>query len=252
MKKKGSCVAAALFVLFFAGAAIGEDLLKDFVAFDRAFIPPLSLTNQEKGDPSRKAIGVLKEEWGRFKNKHYGANPKDVQWKQDLDVVESKILEAERIIINGKNLMEAHEVLEAIRYAFMNMRKRNGIEYYIDHLSEFHEHMEAIVHAASDTTPVSFADREKTFIAKECAEATRIWSGIQALPFDAGLYGFDDRREAKRRELLQKEAEALLTLQKSLESGDAGQIIRAAKGVRPNYAQQYMLFGDYSAYGGSF
>jgi hypothetical protein len=252
MKKRGSFVLAALLALSFAGRIFGdESLIRDFVSFDRAFIPPLSLTNQEKADPSRKAIQVLKEEWGRFKNKYFSANPKDTKWKEDLDLVESKILSAERIIDDGKNLMEAHETLEAIRYAFLGLRKRNGIEYYIDHLSEFHEHMEAIVHAASDTTPATFTEKEKAFISKECAEATRIWSAVQALPFDKELYGFDDRREAKRQDLLLREAEALLSLKKSLESGDARQIIQAAKGVRPNYAQQYMLFGDYSAYGGS-
>lgn len=250
MKRKWSC-AAALIVLLVTGVALGdESLTKDFVSFDRAFIPPLSLTNQEKAEPSKKAIGILKEEWGRFKAGHYNANPKDAKWKQDLDLVASKILQAERIILSGKNLMEAHETLEEIRYAFMATRKRNGIEYYIDHLSEFHEHMEAIVHAASDTTPASFSDKEKTFIAKECAEATRIWSRTQQLPFDKELFRFDDRRESKRQELLQKEAAALKNLQNALDSGDASQIIPAAKAVRPNYAQLYMLFGDYSAFGG--
>jgi hypothetical protein len=252
MRGKG-LFALGMVALFFAGTGMAADeaLLKDFVSFDKAFIPPLALTNQEKTGPSKKAISILKEEWVRFKTKHYGANAKDAQWKQDLDLVEAKILQAERIILSEKNLMEAHEVLEAIRYAFMGLRKRNGIEYYIDHLSEFHEHMEAVVHAASDANPASFSEKEKNFISRECGEAMRIWGRIQGLPFDRELFGFDDRRETKRRELLQKEAEALLTLQKSLDSDDAPRIIRAAKEIRPNYAQQYMLFGDFSGFGGS-
>jgi hypothetical protein len=251
MKRKWGWAAAALIVLLYTGTGLGDGtVLKDFVSFDKAFIPPLALTNQEKVAPSKKAIEILKEEWGRFRSRHYEANAKDAKWKQDLDSVGAKIQDAERIILGEKNLMEAHEILETIRYAFMDARKRNGIEYYIDHLSEFHEHMEAIVHAASDAGSASLAEKEKSFISRECGEAMRIWAGIQRLPFDKELFGFDDRRETKRQELLQKEAEALLTLQKSLESNDAPRIIRAAKEVRPNYAQLYMLFGDFSRFGG--
>jgi hypothetical protein len=252
MKRKWSCAAAALIALLYTGTGYGDEtLLKDFVSFDKAFIPPLALTNQEKAAPSRKAIEILKVEWGRFRSRHYESNPKDAQWKQDLDSVGAKIQEAERIVLGEKNLMEAHEILETIRYTFMGARKRNGIEYYVDHLSEFHEHMEAIVHAASDAGPASLAEKEKSFISRECGEAMRIWGRIQELPFDRALFGFDDRRETKRGELLRKEAEALLALKKSLESDDATRIIRAAKEIRPNYAQLYMLFGDLSKFGGS-
>ncbi len=252
MRGMGSALAAVAGVLFLAGTGSADQTLtKDFVSFDRAFIPPLALTNQEKVAPSKKAIEILKGEWGRFRSRHYEAYPKDAKWKQDLDLVGAKIQEAERIILGEKNLMEAHEILETIRYAFMGARKRNEIEYYIDHLSEFHEHMEAIVHAASDASPASLTEKETGFLSRECGEATRIWGRIQGLPFDRDLFGFDDRRETKRQELLQKEAEALLTLQKSLDADDAPRTIRAAKEVRPNYAQLYMLFGDFSKFGGS-
>ncbi|MBW1945879.1 MAG: hypothetical protein JRJ51_24075, partial [Deltaproteobacteria bacterium] len=44
-----------LSLLFIFPVASHADIKKDFVAFDRAFIPPLAITNQEKVKPSRKA-----------------------------------------------------------------------------------------------------------------------------------------------------------------------------------------------------
>ncbi|MBW1775533.1 MAG: hypothetical protein JRJ82_22045 [Deltaproteobacteria bacterium] len=46
-----------LSLLFIFPVASHADIKKDFVAFDRAFIPPLAITNQEKVKPSRKAPG---------------------------------------------------------------------------------------------------------------------------------------------------------------------------------------------------
>lgn len=222
-----------------------ETLMKDFVSFDKAFIPPLALTNQEKVNPSKKAMQILKETWSTFKSRHYEGNPKDAQWKKDLDGVEARILKADGIVKGGSNLMEAHEILEEIRYAFMNLRKRNNIEYYLDHLSVFHEHMEAILHTASERDAGSFTIKDKEHIGKECAVAIRLWDEIQSLPFDRALFGFDDQKLAQMKELLNGEAKALSDLKKALGGEDNALIIKKAKAVRPEYAQLYKMFGDF-------
>jgi len=241
-----------LVAALFSGNALGsEGLMKDFVLLDRAFIPPLLLTNQKKADPSKKAMEVLKAQWAQFKKNHYSAQPKDPGWKQDLDRVESKIMEADQIVLGEKDLMEAHEILETIRYALKSTRSRNGIDYYIDYLSEFHEHMEAILHTANERDEGSFSEKDLQFVTGECAEATRIWTQVQGLPFDRELFGFSDAQEARRKELLEKEAQALQRLQKALEGNDKKLIIASAKEIRPPYSQLYLLFGDFTRFGGS-
>lgn len=246
---RGTVILGTLAVLMISvgtGFAI-DDLMKDFVSFDRAFIPPLALTNQEKVNPSKKGMGLLKENWSAFKLKHYEANPKDPQWKKGLDGIEERMLKAGRIVAGGKGLMEAHEILEEIRYAFMNLRKRNGIDYYLDHLTEFHGHMEAIMHTVSERDAGSFTTKDKEYVARECAEAVKIWSRVQSLAFDKQLFGFDEKKVAGMRDLMEKEADVLRRLQKALEGEDKALIIESAKKIRPIYAQLYKMFGDFEA-----
>jgi ribosomal protein S15P/S13E len=251
MRKAIILTGAAFAVLSLVTAALAnEALMKDFVSFDRAFIPPLALTNQEKVNPSKKAMMLLKENWSAFKGKHFEANPKDTQWKTDLDKVESSIRDAGRIIEGGKNLMEAHEILEQVRFVFMALRKRNNIDYYVDHLSEFHEHMEAIIHTASERDAGSLSSKDKEFMGKEFAQASLIWERIQALRFDAALFGFNDQKLAEMKDLVKKEADALQKLRSALGGNDNAVIIQSAKGIRPNYANLYKMFGDFDRVSG--
>jgi hypothetical protein len=246
MRKTILWTGAVWVILFLASAALGNDaLVKDFVSFDRAFIPPLALTNQEKVNPSRKAMMILKENWTAFRGKHYEANPKDAKWKSDLDKVDSSILDAGRIVEGGKNLMDAHELLEQVRYAFMALRKRNHMDYYLDHLSEFHEHMEAIIHTATEKDAGSLTAKDKEYMGRECAQAMLIWERVQALRFDAALFGFNDQKLAEMKDLVKKEAEALRKFKTALGESDNAATLRSAKEIRPNYANLYKMFGDF-------
>jgi len=252
MMMKRACLVAGILmvaVLMSSHALGSEGLMKDFVLLDRAFIPPLLLTNQQKAGPSKKAMEILKAQWALFKERHYKAGPKDPGWKQDLDKVEAKIMEADQIVLSEKNLIEAHEILETIRYALKAARSRNNIDYYIDYLSEFHEHMEAVLHTVNERDEGSFSERDLQFVTGEAAEAARIWGQVQGLPFDRELFGFSDAQEARRKELLEKEAQALQRLQKALEGNDKMLIIKSAKEIRPPYAQLYLLFGDFRPFG---
>ena len=231
----------SLLLTGFAEATLKED----FASFDRAFIPPLALTRQEKVKPSKKAMKLLKENWGTFKAKHYEANSKDPKWKKDFDKVDQKIMEASNIIKDSKNLIHAHDTLEEIRFIFLELRKRNGIDYYIDPLSEFHEFMEVIVHTAAESDPQTLTVADKETIREEHDQAARIWDKIETASFDSDLYGFDDRRMAQMKKLLKLEAEALNALDRALDSNDHAQIIKTAKAIKPNYAKLYKLFGDF-------
>lgn len=246
MKKKNIIMGILVLALYpLSVGFVNDALMKDFVSFDRAFIPPLALTNAEKLNPSKEAMGLLKENWDSFKAKQYNANPNDPKWKSDLDKVDQKIFEAAAIVRTEKNLSEAHEILEQIRFIFMELRKRNGIEYYIDYLSDFHEHMEAIMHTVQERDPASFSAKDKDYVAREFDQADKTWKRIETAAFDKDFYGFSDQRLARMKECLKLETEALNNLKKALEGEDKALIIKAAKGIRPNYAEIYKLFGDF-------
>ena len=248
MKKRNTLLGIILLALFFTLTGFTDmNILKDFASFDRAFIPPLALTNQDKLKPSQKAIRLLNKNWESFKTKYYNSNPQDPEWKEDFDRIGKQIAEATSIVESGENLMHAHEALEEIRSITLDLRRRNNIEYYIDYLTEFHFLMESIVHTASDNEPADMGEEVISELSDLTDEASAMWSKIEAQPFDKALFGFDDEKIAKMMGLMKAESEALDNLKKAINSKDKTAIIEMAKNVKPNYAKIYMMFGDFDS-----
>jgi hypothetical protein len=159
--------------------------------------------------------------------------------------VDQKILEAAKTVKSGKHLIDAHESLEEIRYIFLELRKRNGIDYYIDPLSEFHTFMELIVHTADENDADTLSGSDKETIREQYEQASKIWNRIKTSEFDRDFYGFNDEKMAKMKKLLKMESEALNKLGKALDDNNNTLIIETAKAIKPNYAKLYKLFGDF-------
>jgi hypothetical protein len=154
-------------------------------------------------------------------------------------------MEAAKTVKSGKHLIDAHESLEEIRYIFLELRKRNGINYYIDPLSEFHVFMEVIVHTADENDADTLNDGDKEIIREQYEQASRIWNKIKTAEFDRRFYGFSDEKMAKMNKYLRMESEALNKLGKALDDNNNALIITTAKAIKPNYAKLYKLFGDF-------
>ena len=221
------------------------DLKKDFVMFDKAFIPPLALTNAEKVQPSRKAMKILKENWTVFQSKYLDFIADDPEWKGDMAKIGQQIAEADRIVASGKNLMEAHEALEEIRLITLEMRKRNHIEYFMDPLTEFHAYMEEIFHTGQDNNPDDLTDEDIKGLAFTLSEAIKLWNEIGGIAFDQDLYGFDDHQVTAMKNLHKGEAQSLARVDEAIKAKDKPAIIKSARGVKPNYAKLYKMFGDF-------
>ncbi len=244
-KRKFTLGILILVFLFIFPAASHANIQKDFVAFDRAFIPPLAITNQEKVKPSRKAMKILIQDWEAFKAKYYDSNPKDAKWKEDFDRIERQIREAAKIVKSGEKLMSAHEALEEIRIITLELRKRNNIPYFLDPMTEFHTLMEQIFHAGKDNSPEDLDAGMIDDLKEAVAEAKALWRKIGEFPFDKDLYGFSDAMVAQMKKYHEAEAAALDNVNKAIDSGDKKAIIKAAMGVKSNYAQTYKMFGDF-------
>jgi hypothetical protein len=243
-----SCAMIGFLILSVTAAAFAgsqSDLLKAFVDFDRAFIPPLAITNAEKVKPSRKAMAVLINNWKQFKAAYQNHKPDDPQWAKDFDYADRQIKKAADIVDSGKDLFSAHEILETVRILFMELRRRNKVDYYIDYLTEFHEYMEAIFHAGKDHTVDSLTADDIADLKNHYEEAAKLWITIGDLPFDKSLYGFSDQKYKKMKNFMARETESLDRLKKAIDSGDKPAIIKAALGIKPNYAKAYKMFGDF-------
>jgi hypothetical protein len=224
-----------------------KNLQKEFASFDKFYIPALSLTSQGKMEQSKVAMMLLKEKWKTFKGKYYNHIPKDSEWKQNFDDVEQMILEADEIVKNGEDLLGAHELLESVRFTFMELRKRNGIDYYVDYLTEFHEPMEEIVLTAKGKTPDTLTDADMSKIRELLAESSHLLDKIETARFDASLFGFSDEKAELMNEYVRLEFESLSKLRQSIENGDKNLIIKSAAGIKPNFVKLFLLFGDFES-----
>jgi hypothetical protein len=220
------------------------------VKLDKSDIAALALTSQGKVAESRKAMEILSESWKGFKQRYYDANPGDSQWKKDFDAADHMIAEASQIVASDRKVTDAHEALEEIRMVMMKLRARNGIEYFVDRLTAFHEPMEVIVLAAKDKTPETLADADIQRIRNMLPEAEELWKHVVAGDLDGPTYQLDASQLERARKLIQTEQQALAALKSALAAGDKQDIIKAAVGVKPNFAALFMTFGDFAPFKG--
>jgi hypothetical protein len=246
MKRMMRTVGTILWVVLvlFSGAS-SAGTIQDYAKFDRAFIPPLAITQQEKVQPSKKAVEILLKAWGELKGIYYNAPTSDEALRKDFDKIEALILKSKEIVGSEQNLMSAHTTLESVRYMLMELRLRNNISYYPDLLTRFHEHMEAIYHDGADATPEKLDEDHIYALNSALEEGLQVWEAVKKAPFDPTAYGFSDEQNRTREKLIVEETAALNRLKSAIDNKDKPGIVAAAEGIKPKYAALYKLFGDF-------
>lgn len=240
------------FVLPFIAALLAgmsqDELRGDMVRLDKVYIAALALSSQGKVAQTRKAMDDLTRRWQGFDARYRAGNPSDAQWTKDFDTVSRLIGEAAGIAASERKVTDAHEPLEEVRIVLARLRARNGMEYFVDHLTAFHEPMEGIVLAAKDKTGAQLTDADLAKIRSWLPQAEALWRRAAAAPFDAGTYQLDTAGYAKARHLMQQEQQSLDGLSAALASGDRDRIARAAVAIKPSFAALFMTFADFGPY----
>jgi hypothetical protein len=220
------------------------ELLDSFAKLDRAYVPALALTKMGTAEASNKALGKLKQQWRVFNAKYADAVPNDDGWKKDFASVGTAISEAADHLANGRQL-DAHESLEAIREILLETRRRNGMDYYLDRLTEFHTTMEEIVLAVKVEQPMDLTQDKIEKIRQLTGKAVAQWDEVKSSPFQPQRFGFNEEKMAKRKQLLQAETAALEKLEQALAAKDKAQIVATGMAIKPLFAQSFMLFGTF-------
>ena len=213
-----------------------------FALFDRAYIPALALTQQEK-DSSTTAMNRLAERWRQLRSELEQAIADD-EWLGDISTIDEAIIRAEQQVADGE-LGEAHESLEVIRDLMMRARRRNGIAYALDTLSDFHSTMEGIVKPAMKFTPHSVSEQNIETLRGLSLVAEDKWEVVESTEFDLPLFGREASDSPKLSQHIADERQAINELQTALAKGDVTEIIAAARRIKPPFAQSYMFFGDF-------
>ncbi|MBU2552066.1 MAG: hypothetical protein KKB20_26885 [Proteobacteria bacterium] len=245
MKRWGLTTAAVVIFLAWVQPVWADDYLKDTVEFDKAYIPALAMTNQDKRPPAIKAMKILDQAWAKYKGLYYDYKKSDARWRGDFDQVGRLIAEAGEISASDKALIEAHETLEGVRLTFMETRRRYDIDYLIDHFTEFHEYMEEVTLTAKGKTPETLSDDDLDEIRQNLTQAVQAYEKVQRYPFDPAMFGFNGEKTAQYKNFVQREADSLADLEKALGGGDKAEIIKKSMAIKPYFIKQFFLFGDF-------
>jgi hypothetical protein len=225
-------------------------LARDMVLLDRAYLPALVMT-EPPGDAKQAdaALRTLEARWKPFRERYYDANPADQYWESDFDFIQLMLAEAADLIRGEAALPEAHEVLGGIRMVLRRLRRRNNMDYFIDHLTAFHGPLAAIVQAAREKTPESLTIDDVDTMRVWLPEALRLWEKATNHPPNRDLFGLDEIQLARVQTYIEHEYAALTHLQQTLaemsEGVDEERIIQAALETRQPFLQLLMLFGDF-------
>jgi hypothetical protein len=242
MRKTLSALAclAALCVTLGARA----DIVTDSATFDRAYIPALALTNQGDAEGSRVAMTQLNRAWRVYENAHREDYPGDNTWKAGFVEIGKRIAEAGTIVERGTRLADAHEALERVRVILMQLRRKHGVDYFLDYQTAFHEPMEEIVLAAKGKTPATLMPRDLAKIRDTIPTLEARWNAVRNARFVPADFGFDSARAAKMNHFLALETDAIAALKGALVGADKTAVIQRAVALKPPFAQLYMLFGE--------
>ena len=227
-------------------AKADSELVKDMIKFDQLYIPVLALTSLGEVQGSRVAFASLEPVWLAFKNKYYSSSVNDPSWKKDFDKVNGYIKSSKNIRMKGTNLSQAHEQLEHVRVIFMGLRNRNGINYYIDHLTRFHEPMENIVLTVKGKTADTLSNKDVDTIKQTLPGAIDLWHKASDSRFDANLYGFNKNKVKMLKSTIKKEQTALMHLQQAIKENNKNRIIKTSLAIKPNFAKIFKAFGHFS------
>jgi hypothetical protein len=225
-----------------APLARAADIREDMVTLDRAVIPALVLSSDGRADLALKAMRAARSTWTSFKARYYEFKSKDPDLKKDLDRVDALMWEAHTIIDGGRQVALAQEPLERVTVVMANLRRRNGIDHYLDHLTAFRQPLNAIVAAAQSKAP---ADDAVNQIRAAYATASEAWKSVLAAEPSTGYQLTSGEREALQAKV-DLETAALAALGKALAGNDRAAIIAAAIAVSQPFTDVYNSFGDFS------
>ena len=244
---------AGLAAALFGGAQAG--VLDASIALDAVYIPALSLTNAKPGDTAaadkaRAAMQRLDADWPALRaallKDLSGRTPAQAAGaRKTLAQVDKALAESRKAIAAG-DYAAAHTALEDVRIELMKRRMAQGVDYFMDRLTAFHEPMEVLALAGNtlkpqDLTPARRAELEKTY-----AEARALWRSVEQNLPDLKAYGLSEAQQGQFTKGMADVTVAMARLSDALRGSDNAALLKAAAAIKPPFARTFTAFGRYS------
>ena len=232
------------------GQSVKQGLLRSMIEFDKRYIPALVFTNLQQQRESELAMDNLKREWDKFNQKYYsleiryGLNITDKFWKEDFEKIKGLVVSAEGFV-KEEDLKAAHENLEEIRLLLLELRHRNGLKYFLDTMTKFHDSMEAIIETLRGKDKLN--DRDLSRLESLAQEADKSLKAALAFEFDPDLYKYTPEKIKAIREKLGSEMEELEDFERAVAAQNSDSIFQTAQDLKPGFVVLYKSFGNFQS-----
>lgn len=187
--------------------------------------------NDQKG--TLDALTAAQAGWTKvaasYRNSPPPAYAHDPRFGADIDEVSSLLRRAQSEASTGA-LPAAHETLEGVRDILGELRRRNGVIVFSDHINAYHTEMEHII--GGEIPP-----DDKQRLTEQVGVLVYLDKKIRE---NASLALQED---AKYRQLSAANTSAIEKLRSALAAGNPSEIKAAIEGLKPAYAKLFLAFG---------
>ena len=235
----------SLSFLFFSGGLFAKDnnLLKDMVELEQAFIPVLFYTGKPVPPKVPLAMANYDKTWDSFHDEYKDYRASWWNWSQPLENVNSHVDMAADYVGQGKDfyLITHEEELEAVRTIIRDFRRKNGFpKFATDLLTDFHSVMGTMIGIVNSP---DYSHQDISALEPLYKKASKAWSTVEKNPVDQTLWGMSDDKVMAYNMSVEAERLALDTLKKALASEDLSTIKAAVFSIKPPQVQSYLILG---------
>ena len=213
-------------------------LVQRMIDLERVYIPALFLTSQDAPD-AIPAMTTFVNAWDEFRDDYWTYRASKRNWISYIDQVNYHVDEAIELV-DGGDLLEAHEVLELVRTTMRDLRRRNGFPKFVtDELTAFHSIMGTIIGVSLG----DFDDSTVSTLSELYEDASKAWSKVEKNTLDQVAWGLSGAAMMSYNGLIGFERIMLDKLEMALAGGDIEAIRLAALGLKGPQAKAYLLLG---------
>lgn len=211
-----------------------SDVEKAYAAYRKA----LFQTNKKDAQKSGKENQAFIQQWQQIKE-IYGNKPPEVfstdpQWESTLTNI-GNIAEKSAGQIKEGHVAEAHETLEAIRDELTDLRKRNSVIVFSDHINNYHAAMEALLVGGYSPDKI-----DENAVAEIQAQLAVLNYLAKAIKENApSRYKENQKYQQLEKGLLM----SLDELQQAIDSKTPANISKGINMLKPAYAKLFVNFG---------
>ena len=210
------------------------DLDQAYAAYRKA----LFQTNTEDAEKSGEANAMFLKQWKQIQQT-YGNQPPEVfssdpQWLATLATIDDMAVKSGEQIKEGQ-LASAHETLEAVRDELSNLRHRNSVIVFSDHINNYHQVMEGVLagNYASDKI-------DKAAIMELSGQVAVLKYLAEAIKENAPAKYHNDQKYQTLQNGLFASLDALT---QAISSENPEAISKSIKMLKPAYAKLFVNFG---------